>query len=729
MKKNILIAILNSLILITFAQKNLIDQYNKEHNIEQKFSIVKQIVENTPGKISRDTTEQILKNFIELCQKSYEKKSSDTILPYFIAKSYSFWGLIYSDDLEKKASFLEKSLKILEKTNLYNFIALTHFDLGIIYRDIEKFDKSIEQFYNALKYYEKLDSLDKMATIYLNLGKCYHSMTEYDKALINYRKALVFYQQKNFPKSLSAIYNNIGLIFKTKGQIDSAIYYYNKAIEIRKNINDYKGLASTYNNLGVIYKNKGDISNAMHYLKLSLAYSKKLKDKYGEAIALGNIGETYRVWYEKTKSPQYLKIAIKYMEQTANIADSLKSYVLLSAAFENLMLLYEYNKDYQKSAKIAKIWNYLKDSLYNQEKIKIATEAEKKFEAEKKQFIIERLEKEKALKEETLKRKNLQSRLQAIAIIALFAIVILTLFFAYSLKKLNKKLEQANIIIQQQNEELKTALDEIKTQNELLNKQKDLLQSQYKKINDSINYALRIQNALLPSKEDLQSIFKDYYLIYKPKDIVSGDFYWTYTYDNIKYLAIADCTGHGVPGAFMSILGIAFLKDLISKEIPTSPAYILNTLRKEIISALKQTSDINSQSDGMDISLLVINNDKIYWSGANLPLAIYKKNEKNLETLPPNKMPVSYFIKIEPFNEIELKINKDDRIFMFTDGFYSQFGGENNEKLYIRRFFNLIKDLYTDNLKTHGRNLENYLIQWEQDQAQTDDITLLIFEI
>ena len=259
-------------------------------------------------------------------------------------------------------------------------------------------------------------------------------------------------------------------------------------------------------------------------------------------------------------------------------------------------------------------------------------------------------------------------------------------YFIYRGYKIKKK---ANIILEEKNRLISEQKDEIQQQKEIAESQRDQIAYQKKHITDSIEYALRIQSALLPGLE-LFTDKIDHFVLYKPRDIVSGDFYWAAEVSGNKQLIIAaDCTGHGVPGAFMSMLGVSLLNEIILTEGITRPDEILNTLRSKIIEALKQEKG-SIIKDGMDMTVYLLDqeNKKLLFSGANNPLYHIRSGE--LTQFKGDKMPVAIHEIMDPFTLHELTLEKGDTIYTFSDGYADQFGGPMQKKFLAKNLRKLL---------------------------------------
>ena len=331
----------------------------------------------------------------------------------------------------------------------------------------------------------------------------------------------------------------------------------------------------------------------------------------------------------------------------------------------------------------------------------------------------------------SLKRIKTQSDYIKLGVL-LFVILLSTILVLYIKNKEAEKIKQQNIIIKQKSEEIASINEELENQQIIVSEQNKLLTKQIREITSSINYARRIQLALFPIKEVLDNNFSDSFILYRPKDIVSGDFYWFRKIENKIIVVVADCTGHGVPGAFMSIMGMTFLSE-ITNTYNDKANIILELLREKIINSLEQEKDVHVK-DGMDIALAIIDKDKqtISFAGAYNSLVKISKEEDqyNLHEYKGDNMPVGYHFNFEQkkhFTEKKISYKKGERIYMFSDGFKDQFGGKNGRKLNKKRFFDLLMKIQNKKMQEQKIELEDYFEKWMSGSkiGQVDDVLVV----
>lgn len=291
--------------------------------------------------------------------------------------------------------------------------------------------------------------------------------------------------------------------------------------------------------------------------------------------------------------------------------------------------------------------------------------------------------------------------------------------------KLEQQVVQRTFEIREKNVELEQRNEEIEAQKDQLIEQRDQIIVQKKEITDSIHYAKRIQKASLPASEYLSEIFKEHFIFFKPKDIVSGDFFWATKKDNTIIIAAADCTGHGVPGAFMSMFGVSFLNKIINEKSIVNPTDILERLRENVINSLKQTGEIGEAKDGMDIALCCIDLDNkiLKFAGANNPLYLVRNQETVVYK--GDKMPIAHYERMDAFKTQTINLEKDDIFYIFSDGYADQFGGEKGKKFKYGKFRKLLIEISNKPMSEQKELLSKAFYEWKGNLEQVDDIVVI----
>ncbi|PKP44931.1 MAG: hypothetical protein CVT95_10075 [Bacteroidetes bacterium HGW-Bacteroidetes-12] len=556
------------------------------------------------------------------------------------------------------------------------------------------YDKSVEHYYNAIEMFDSINYLPPISSIYINLGSLFQEKKDLVRAKFFLEKAIRINNQLKDSSSLAAIYNNLGIVYKKQNKIDSAIVYYEASIAIKKAINEESSLASTLSNLGQLCTQKEEYDLALKYHIESLALERKFNNEVGVCQSYINIGETFLAKEDYNSATFYIQSGYE-KAKNLNMLDN------LIAATHALAMLYHKTNEHEKAFQYHILYSNYKDSLLNDRLNETIAEMDAKYENETNRKEIALLSKEKELQEAVIERQA-TFRIALIIGLILILVIMTIIMVAYRQKK---------------------------KANELLASQKDSIELKNKEITDSINYAERIQQALLFTEESEFLKTHDNFILFLPKDIVSGDFYWINENQNYTYIAVSDCTGHGVPGAFMSMLGISFLNEITTNNQLISPAEVLNQLRDKVINNLSQKGESGTSKDGMDISLIRVNNStkEIEWAGANNPLWIIRKKE--LIELKPDKQPIGYYINQQPFTNHELKLEKEDKVYLFSDGYVDQFGGESNKKFMKKRLKELFFQYAEMPINEHQLILLEQFKSWKGNNEQVDDICLIGFEV
>jgi len=309
--------------------------------------------------------------------------------------------------------------------------------------------------------------------------------------------------------------------------------------------------------------------------------------------------------------------------------------------------------------------------------------------------------------------------------LALVLVLLTYLFYRIRLRAINAQKVRLEKQVRERTHELEEANSEIEAQRDLATEQRDKIAAQQKSIMDSIHYARRIQRSLLPSARVLDRLLPEHFILFKPRDIVSGDFYWAAENNGDIYFTAADCTGHGVPGAFMSMLGMAFLNDIVNKFKDIEPNEILNRLRDHIIETLHQEGKSSITKDGMDMVMCKIDKQKttLRYACANNPLYLIRNGEL-LETKG-EKMPVAIHDNMEPFQLHTIKIMPGDTVYIFSDGYADQFGGPAGKKFMYKRLREQFLSLQDQPMKSQGEILEQTIVEWKGTTQQIDDIVVI----
>lgn len=707
---------LDSLLSLPDSQKK-IDELNK-YLWEQKYDSV--------------LCHDLAKKIIEISQR-INYLSGIATAKKNLAAFYYYRGLY-----DKALQLYNESLEYYKKANDLKGEAIAYRNIGNVQSQIGNWKAAIEYYIKSLKIREEIKDSIGIALTLNSIGLIYSNFSDYhDSAIVYFSRAQkIFEKQKDYPNLISTYISLCSIFFifsttKHNKYLDSIYYYSKKAYKLSQEIGDIRQQASAAEIIGMFFLSKKQNDSTLFYLQESLRLRKITKNQFGIASSLTKLGE----FYLKINDFQNSK---KYSEEALKICKEQNLPILAVIVYGNLTELYEKTGDYKNALYAYKKFILLKDSLNAQENIKKITQLSMQYEFDKQQKIKE-LEQQKkdAIKEAIIKRQRLINLLSLIAL-SLAILAAILIFRSYKHKqKTAKILEEKNRQISVQNVQLNQQKEEILAQRDEIERQKLILEKKNKNITESINYAKRIQNVLLNYKFFDQH-FKNYFILYRPRDIVSGDFFWGYKTENKLIIAAADCTGHGVPGAFVSLLGITFLNEIMDRYFrfkSFTAADILNKLRELIITTFTTTPNKNDEvnieenlQDGMDISLIIFdtNSCSINYAGAYNSLYIVRNNQLNI--IEADKMPVGYhFAKLNtPFENKYWNVEPNDKFYLFSDGYADQMGIEGNKKISQGTFKKLITEYSSLPFNEQKEKFEKFLEFWTGNIVpQTDDILLI----
>lgn len=606
--------------------------------------------------------------------------------------------------------FAKKGISIAEKTKYKIGLGNSFRYAGIVYERMANYPKALESQQKALSIYEKVNYKPGIANSLMNIGVIYKSGGEFSKALEYGYKSLKICEEIDQKPGIAANLGNLGNIHNQMGQKDKALECYLKAYEIDKEMNNDYGIGVSLVNIGSIYLSKKEYQKALNYLIQSIEVRQKIGSIQGLAISYNTLGDVYLAIKNSYRAEECYRESLK-LSKEAGAMDSEKD------ANHGLYTISKMRRDPTNALVYYEEFVRLKDSIFNSEKNEVLNSLKTQYELEKQESNLKlkadsekKLIKEEAkLREEHNKKRADQEhfidQLVIIGVIVVLIVVLIFSFFLYNRFKITTK------------------------QNKIIESQKQIVEEKNKQITDSINYAQRIQTALLPAESDLKNVFAESFIYFQPKDIVSGDFIWLHRVKESDkdyfFFAIADCTGHGVPGGFMSMLGTSFLNEIVIEKRIHQPAEVLNTLREKVIHSLKQRDESAESKDGMDIVFLKFDFSKneLTYSAANN--GFYLVNPKGeLKEFDPDKMPIGVYGEMNSFKQQTVSLEKGSMIYTFTDGFADQFGGEAGKKFKYAQFEKLLLENSLTTAETQKQRVITAFSNWKKDYEQVDDVCL-----
>lgn len=622
---------------------------------------------------------------------------------------------------DKGRKTAEELLKILAKTQktkpIQKIEASTYNLLGLIEKEQSNFATATEYYFKALRINENIGDMNGQSNNLGNIGHIYFEQKDYSKAESYYQKALEIaekHQLNNITNHLISL-GNVEIALK---KYETAEKYFFKALNILKEREDYYTMGACYNSIGENYENQGKWIQSLEYYQKSLKVAQEIENQYGEMVNLNSIGKIY------IKLQNYL-LAEQNLQKALKIAKSISAFENERDISENLATVYEKMQRPFWAIQFLKRHLHLKDSLSQTENIKAFLQKELQYNYEK-QKLADSLKnaQEITIKNSEIARQQAEIRAKKNEQIALFGGLFSALVLTGVIYNRFRITNRQKKIIEKQKKE-------VEEQKIIVETQKAEIEHKNQNILDSIRYAQRIQSSLLPNDKEWYKIFPNSFILYKPRDIVAGDFYWLEIWNENIFFAVADCTGHGVPGAMVSMVCSSTLTKIVVEENFKEPHLILERAKKIITETFTKHSE-REVKDGMEVALCSFsfqNPYQISFCGAKRPLWVLRENE--IIEFEGDKIPVSQFEHSQnlTFSEKIVELKRNDRIFIFSDGYVDQFGGEKNRKIGSKNLKSWLKESAYLNILEQGKWLDEKLKVWQNEENQTDDITLIGIEI
>ncbi|OFY86493.1 MAG: hypothetical protein A3F72_15010 [Bacteroidetes bacterium RIFCSPLOWO2_12_FULL_35_15] len=694
-----------------------------------------------------EKAKEYLKKALELSQKIDYKKG--------LATTYTYLGFFAEDKGDNRQAVIhyQTSLKISEKIGDKKGVASSYNNIGAIYYAQGNYPEALKFYFAALKIREAINDKIGIAASYNNIGVFYADQNNVSEALKNHYASLKIEKEINDKYGIAASYNNIGIIYKQQGNYQEALNNYFASLKIKKLIGDKTGMAASYNNIGNIYTILGNYSDALKNQIASLKIEEEIGDKEGIALSYSNIGDLY------SKQKRY-KEAEEYLIKSKKLALEIGHKECLRFVYNTLADLDSAKGDFKRAYKNYKQSIFYRDSLNNEETRGKTLQSQMTYDFEKKEAIAtaehkKELENQEALAEEKSRKQKI------VLLFVLVSLVLVVLFAGFIFRSLRVTRKQKHIIELQKNR--------VEQQKQEVEYQKHLVEAHQKEIIDSITYAKRLQQAILPSDEEIIKYLPDSFLLYQPKDIVAGDFYWMHVvpFEDLKtsnpalqaevnekkennavpqiiFIAAADSTGHGVPGAMVSVVCSNALNRAVNEFNLFDTGKILDKTRELVLETFAKSGE--EIKDGMDISLLSLKFEAesskliaLQWSGANNPLwytqQIRSLNENTFESakqeevifheIKPDKQSIGQTENPQSFTSHNIELKAGTTFYLMTDGYADQFGGSKGKKFMHKQLEQLLKENNYHNLLNQKEILSENFENWKGNLEQVDDVTII----
>lgn len=659
--------------------------------------------------------------------------------------------------------YYKKAFELSDRIGLLDCKASCLRLIGIVYEYKGLYDKALTEYFNALSVFEEIEDTEGIGNCYNDIAIIHLSQGSYERCIEYLSKSYKIKEELGDKEGIANYYTNLASVKVAQGLYESACDCVLKSVEIFEEIDDKEGIAIGFGNLGAVNFFLGNYKKSLEYHLKSIEPYRELNNKDGLAHAYNNISSVFAIMADsvartKEERIQYLEEAVPYGIKSLETAREIDALYLENVAAKTLKDIYTRLGDYKIAMEYAELFFNTNDSLFSQEKTMAIQEMETKYETEKKQQQIELQDAQLATKDLEIKQqKTLRNAL--ITGLGLFVAVIILTLYAYMQKRkdnriinrqkedilqANRELNEYNEEISAQRDEIENQRDEIEAQRDEITRQRDLVLAQKEGITDSIRYAQLIQNAVLPHQGYLDQVMPDYFVFFKPRDIVSGDFYWIKQVKNYLVVVVADCTGHGVPGAFMSMLGISLLNEHIGRARLDKPGEVLNRLRRKVKDTLAQEGKAEEQKDGMDIAMVMINTEtrELDFAGAFSPLYLIRPGSEDTEgsitenaslesegyrlyDLKGDRQPIGVYSRESDFTTRHIELKQDDTIYLFSDGFADQIGGPDGKKFMNRKFKSALLGMQELSMEEQKERLNEILESWMGNYDQVDDILVM----
>ncbi len=693
-----------------------------------------------------------------------------------ISSSWNIRRSFPRDTLELAFTAREMSVNI----DFTEGVAYSYRNSGTSYYLLSQYNQALVDLELALNLFESNDNHSAVASTLRNIGNVYHSMNIFVPAIDCYNKALIITRRENDTMSTAYNLGNIGHVYQKMGRYSEASVMMLEAKEMLESIQDDLGLSDLLNNLGNVCIAQGDEKKGLEYLHLSLKKSTGIHHIRGMAESQKSLGQFKLKLTQYEEAIAHLNFGLDHSEEMGELAVIVHILRTLSEAYElagdHKSALIVYRKYADRRSELEKY-----DHQIMMDTLKMKSDVEKA-NIEKEQYKHENAQLEKLSEELESNNRELE-RLSIVARETENSILILSAdgtleWVNSSFEKLNalsllefKKKFGNTIYDVSNNPDIRQIIDgciaarktvryesanylengkvvwESSTLTPIFNEAdeliriiiidtdvterkcaEELVQQKNKDITDSIHYARYLQEAILPSQEGILEVFPESFILFQPKDIVSGDFFWYGSAKDVALVAVADCTGHGVPGAFMSVVGNEMLNVAVNDPTVHSPASTLDILDRKVTEVFTNRRGESTAQDGMDIGLLVWHHTEGYvqYSGANRPLLRVHNGKAEKTSGDHFSIGGNYLgIKKSAFTEKIVKVESGDMLYLFSDGYADQFGGKQGKKMMFRNFVKLLERISPSSVAEQKSELENVMRDWKGTLDQVDDILVI----
>ncbi|TAD95715.1 MAG: hypothetical protein EAZ97_15010 [Bacteroidetes bacterium] len=654
--------------------------------------------------------------------------------PYAIPQAYRNLSAVYVQNKEE-ALALDYDFQALQLADKYENryeVARCIDRIAQLYDNQGNTVLALEYELSAADVFQELKYMVETAHSFYQIAEIHQKVGSFDRAVEYYEKAIEIGADSLNAHTQALYFKKTGLAQEKLENYQNALQYLYRSLQIAEKMKDNRLIGEVNGLLGLVFKKQGNQTIALRYMEGALKISTQAQDWQNVSKMLNYLGEIHGSMGNYVTSQNY------YDQALATISSS-NLYDELEETFKGLSNLNLKMRNFEKAYQYQSHFIAVKDSLLRKKDALKLAKIQASFDFEKKQAQIETLMQDNAVSGETIRIQNIVNW----TIGGALGVVLLMAFALFrsnaEKKKVNQRLQEQNDEIYQQKNEISLQRDELEEKGIEISAALEAVDNSNKRLTHSLNYAKHIQSSIFPTSEKMSASLTDHFIFFKPKDIVSGDFYWFFSQSHRSILAAIDCTGHGVPGAFISMIGNDLMNEIVILKGFSEPDQILNELHKSIRATLRQKE--TSNRDGMDMSLCVIHQTpknmenvfgkpRIEFAGAKNPIIYIQENE--VFEIKGNKMPIGGDQREDEriFTKHTIILEKPTTLYLFSDGFQDQFGGEQGRKYTPKRFYALLQEIHEKPMQTQCQILESTLENWRKadpsnSQKQIDDIMVI----
>lgn len=610
-----------------------------------------------------------------------------------------------SYDEKRTEELLNRAMELYSEAGDLKGYAAALYGVGTVKYNVGEYSESLELSLKAAEIQEQIGDVAGMAASYNGIGAIWKSFNNKEKSLEYHFKSLKLRQELGDSHGEALSLDNIGNTYSNAGEHRLALDYHLRSLEVAERIQNPLRVSSALNNAGIDYEQLGQYEKALECHLRSLKIREQRKESSGIAFSSRSAGSVLLKLGRVDEGMTYLKRAI-------SIAETLQSRQILLDSYAAMSRAYEQKSDFQNALLYERKRAQLKDRIAGEENSKRIAELQTRYEASKRNREIESLKAANML-------QQMQRNLLLWGLVVAFLLVVIFAYLYRAKRKSEERLRRTNEAITLKNLEIERS-------NLQIARQRDEIEAQKNYLLDSIGYAEQIQKAILPTHTTLESLFNDHFIFYQPKDIVSGDFYWVQEVNELVVVAVADCTGHGVPGALMAMIGDSLLKQIVLGQQFTQPAVILEELHIGVQKALSQHRTGAISRDGMDIALCVIDrvSRRLSFAGARRPL-YWAGSDHLLKEVKGDRMGIGGKQRVQrTFTEHSVEFDGVLTLYLASDGFADQ-NDPQGKKYGSRRLKEFLAAQITLSMNDQLQKVSQELSGHQQNETQRDDITIL----